>query len=164
MFKTHSLELWEHPSCSSSGSHKQWLKANCNDKSKVKRPWEVDGRISLPHWSMTWPCTWMHFLRMWNTIPQKLAQWCVKELWCWFYIFPLLRKPPRGAAGIRFSFSPCFFTFPLYSGMFKLAAALSCPFPGGNSAKLMMLAGVPFIAGKCQTRYLASAIGQRMWL
>lgn len=89
---------------------------------------------------------------------------CVQELWCLFPLSPLLRRHPKGAAGIWLSLSHLLFLYfaPYIQG--SLNWQLLCPFPGGNPAKLMMLVGVPFIAGKCQTKYLGSAIGWRMWL
>lgn len=76
----------------------------------------------------------------------------------------LLWKPPKGAAGIRFSLSHLLFLYFAHYVQASGSWQLLCPFPGGNPAKLMMLVGVPFIAEKCQTKYLGSAIGWRMRL
>lgn len=78
--------------------------------------------------------------------------------------YPLLRKPPKGAAGISFSLSHLLFLYFAPYVPASLSWQLLCSFPGGNPAKLMTLVGVPFIAGKCQTKYLGSAIGWRMRL
>lgn len=78
--------------------------------------------------------------------------------------YPLLRKPPKGAARIRFSLSHLLFLYFAPYVQASLSWQMLFPFPGGNPAKLMMLVEVPFIAGKCQTKYLGSAIGWRMRL
>lgn len=78
--------------------------------------------------------------------------------------YPLLRKPPKGAAGISFSLSHLLFLYFAPYVPASLSWQLLCSFPGGNPAKLMTLVGVPFIAGKCQTKYIGSAIGWRMRL